>query len=163
MRETFPGATMRGYSTSVPSRSRAHAGLRTPRRSDGISSGSGLSGTPIRRKLRLSNGTFEQPRLLPDVLERAQRPVHLVLRQRGADLHADPRGALGHDRIAEPGDKHAGLQQLVADRNGERRLADDDRHDRALALERLVADLLEPLAKIPRFFPQAAHELRMVI
>jgi len=73
-------------------------------------------------------------------LEGGERPVHLRLCECGRHLDADARGAFGDDGEAEAGHEDAFFEEALADADGEGGLADDDRQDRGLALERPVAE-----------------------
>ena len=93
--------------------------------------------------------------LLSDLLERGQRPLDVLLLDRRRHLDANPRRPLRDDRVAEPGDEDALLEQPLAEADRERGLADDDRDDRGLAVERREAELAQPLAERPVSVVQA--------
>src|SRR3569832_395366 len=99
--------------------------------------------------------------LLADLFEGLQREIDLRVGERGAGLDAQPRGAFRHHGIAEAGDEDAFGQQGLAHFDGKGGVADDDRHDRALAIERLEAARLEAIAQLARDLMKPGHALRL--
>src|SRR5665213_2546193 len=106
------------------------------------------------------SGALDHAKLLADFLERLEREVDLRIGERGAGLDAKTRCAFGNDGIAEAGDEDAFGEQRLAHLDGERGVADDDRHDRALAFERLEAAGLETVAQIARDLVKPRNALR---
>src|SRR5512146_170200 len=104
---------------------------------------------------------LDDAELTTDADERLVGAVEVLLGQRGGHLDADPRGALRYDRVAEAGDEDALLEQALREADRERGLADDDRHDRALARDRPEARGLQPLAERARQRVQPLDELRL--
>ena len=58
----------------------------------------------------------------------------MLARVRRADLTAQARLTLRNDRISEPGDVDAAVEELCRHRDSLGGVADDDRHDRMDAL-----------------------------
>ena len=58
---------------------------------------------------------LDQAELAADLLERGQRALDVLRLDRRGHLHAHPRRALRHDRVAESGDEDALLQQPLAE------------------------------------------------
>ena len=80
--------------------------------------------------------------------------------ERSRHLHADARRSLRDDGEAEPGDEDALVEEARRQRHRLGRLADDDRDDRRLAVERPEAGVDEHLPEDTRVLAQPREELR---
>src|SRR5262249_19664149 len=85
----------------------------------------------------------------------------MLLLDRCGHLHAYPRSPFRNDRVPETRDEHTLVEQAPRELDRERGLADDDRDDRPLAVERLEPDVAQPAAKLLRLAAQLRHQLRL--
>src|SRR5579883_160416 len=117
------------------------------------------------RRWRAAQGTssqLQQSYFFTHRFKGGERTVHFLALELGAHLHADTRGAFRYDRKAEARHEDPVREQVVAHRDGKRRVADDDRNDRAFAFERIEAQGPQLLAKIRYVVAQAVHQLGML-
>ena len=96
-----------------------------------------------------------------DAPERLDRALEVLGLEGRGHLHADTCGALRHDRIAEARHEHALVEQALGERYRLGGLADDDRDDRRVAVERRVPGLDEHLPEDARVLPQAGEQRRI--
>ncbi len=80
---------------------------------------------------------------------------------RGRNLAAEPCGAVRNHRETEARDEDPLVEEHLAHPDRVRRLADDDRHDRRLAFERLESGADQRGAEMARVLVQRADPLRM--
>src|ERR1700677_1586635 len=116
--------------------------------------GSGTSCIQIPGSARaLTNAFMSLPSMndaerAPGARERRHHAVELRGRMRRAHLSADPRFAVGHDRIRECDHVNAVILHAFGELHGERRLAEHDRNDGVLARKQIETEALHLFAEI---------------
>jgi formate/nitrite transporter len=78
---------------------------------------------------------LDEAELAADALEGLERPLEMLLLERGRHLNADSCRPFGHNGEAEARDEDALVEQALAAADSERRLPDDDGDDRRVAVE----------------------------
>src|ERR1041384_703038 len=103
----------------------------------------------------------DQPELISDPPKGRGGRVEVVALVARRDLTADPRRTLRHDRVAEPGDEDALVEEHFAHPDRGRGLADDHRDDRSVSGERLEAELEEAAPEVGGVLAQPSHAFRV--
>src|SRR5437870_11496879 len=111
---------------------------------------------PLSSGLAMLRGADSE--LLGYVDDRTDRAIEMLARVCRADLTAQPRLSLRHDRISETRDINPAVEQLARHRDRLRGVADDDRNDRMDSFAHNDSARRQLLSKVRRVVAQLRHE-----